>query len=405
MKTKIRISKLLQTGLILLAVLSMPVSGQTINEMISKANDLVANKKYSSAFKTLMDFDPKDENPDVVLLKEDIALNYFVTSMMHQMFALKDLDKNETVMDFRGKEGVYDMYSFSVNDILDKLIKKYPTNYKLYKGLADFYSDVMIRYPGNWLKKDNVLSDLVIKNYQVVIDHQAADYTVYYKVGLEFLSLKKHKESIPYFLESLKLKVENADTHYNLAYAYLFTDDRENALKHARKSFDMYTDKTNKEDAARMIGQIFVELKNDRDAIRYYEIANGLEADNYYNLHPLLSLYVKSTDPKAKETMNTFYNLAPDKPTIYNDLGNIYHENSKTSELIDFYLSRLPTYANDKKISGNLHFYLGQLYLESDKKTAKDYFLKAKAIFSTVFDKNNGVFNAINEGIKLADKK
>jgi len=153
-----------------------------------------------------------------------------------------------------------------------------------------------------------------------------------------------------------------------------------------------------------MIGQIYVEMKNDRDAIKYYEIANDMEADNYYNLQPLLNLYVKTSDPKATETLNTFYNLAPGKPTIYNDLGNIYYENSKTSELIDFYLSKLPDYANDKKISGNLNFYLGQLYLDSDKKAAKDYFLKAKAIFSTIFEKDNGVFNAINEGIKKADK-
>jgi len=393
------------TFLMLIAIICIPVLGQTQTEILSKANDLIANKKYSSAFKTLHDFDPKDENPDIVLLEEDIALNYFVTSMMHQMFAFKDLKMNESVMDYRGKEGVYDMFSFSVNDIMDKLIKKYPTNYKLYKGLADFYSDVLIRYPGNWLKKDNELSDLVLKNYQIVIDHQAADYTVYYKVGLELVSRKKYKESIPNFLESIKLKSDNADTHYNLAYAYLYTNDRENALKYAKNSFDWYTDKNYKEDAARMIGQIYVEMKNDSDAIKYYEIANVMEADNYYNLHPLLNLYVKTTDPKAKETLNSFYNLAPDKPTIYNDLGNIYYENSKTSELIDFYLTKVPAYASDKKISGNLHFYLGQLYLDSDKKTAKDYFLKAKAIFSTVFDKNNGVFNAINEGIKQADKK
>jgi len=185
----------------------------------------------------------------------------------------------------------------------------------------------------------------------------------------------------------------------------MYTDDRGNALKYAKNSFDLYTDKTYKEDAARMIGQVYVEMKNDTDAIKYYEIANVMETDNYYNLHPLLGLYVKTSNPKAKETLNTFYNLAPGKPTIYNDLGNIYFEYSKTSELIDFYLAKLPDYAADKKISGNLNFYLAQLYLDSDKKAAKDYFLKAKEIFSTVFDKNNGVFNAINEGIKEADKK
>ena len=154
-----------------------------------------------------------------------------------------------------------------------------------------------------------------------------------------------------------------------------------------------------------MIGEIYSEMNNYNESIQYYETANELEPDNYYNLHPLLNLYVKTSDAKAKAMLSMFYNLAPDKPTIYNDLENIYFENSRTNELIDFYLSRLPQYENDKKIKGNLDFYLGQLYLSSDKKAAKDYYLKAKAIFSTIFDKNNGVFNAINEGIKEADKK
>jgi tetratricopeptide (TPR) repeat protein len=393
------------TVLLLIAMIGIPVFGQTENEILSKATDLIANKKYLSAFKTLSNFDPKNEKPDIVLLKEDIALNYFMTSIMHQMFSFKDLEMNQDIMDYRGKEGSSEMFSFTVNEILDKLLKKYPTNYKLNKGLADYYSDVMLRYQGNWLKKDNVLSELVLKNYQIVIDHHLGDYKVYYKVGLEFVSQKKYKESIPCFLESIRLKSDHADTHYNLAYAYLFMNDRENALKYAKNSFDLYVDKTYKEDAARMIGQIYFEMNNYNDAIKYYETANDMEADNYYNLRPLLNIYVKTSDAKEKPTLYAFYNLNPENPTIYNDLGDIYFENSKTSELIDFYLSRLSQYTGDKKISGNLHFYLGQLYLISDKNAAKDNFLKAKALFSTVFDKNNEVFNAINEEIKKADEK
>ena len=397
--------KKLTTVLLLIALIRIPVFGQTENEILSKATDLIANKKYLTAFKTLSDFDPKNEKSDIVLLKEDIALNYFVTSIMHQMFSFKDLEKNEDIMDYRGKEGSSEMFSFTVNEILEKLIKKYPTNYNLNKGLADYYNEVLLRYQGNWLKKDNVLSELILKNYQIVIDHHQADYTVYYKVGLEFVSEKKYKDSTPYFLESIKLRSDHADTHYNLAYAYLYMNDRENALKYAKNSFDLYVDKTYKEDAARIIGQIYFEMNNDKEAIKFYETANNMEADNYYNLRPLLNIYVKTSDSKEKPTLNAFYNLNPENPTIYNDLGDIYYENSKTNELIEFYSSKLSNYSDDKKISGNLHFYLGQLYLISNKKAAKDNFLKAQELFSTVFDKNNKVFNAIKEEIKKAEEE
>jgi len=397
--------KRISTLLLLATLVAANVLGQSETDIISKANDLVADKKYASAFKVLSDFDSESKKPDIVLLKEDIALNYFVTSIMHQMFAFKDLEKNEEVQNYRGKQGKFDMFKFPINEILDRLIKENPSNYKLYKGLGDYYNDVLLRYQGGWLKKDKELSDLLLKNYQVVIDNKQADFSVFFKVGMEILTQKRYKESIPYFVESIKLKSDNADVHYNMAYAYMYTNDLENALKYAKISYDLYVDKTYKGDAARMIGELYSELKDSKNAIIYYEIANEIEAGNYYNLKPLLSLYVKTGDAKEKVTMNTFFLLEPENPTIYNDLGNIYFENSKSGKLSDFYVSKLSEYEKEPKILGNLHFYLGQTYLSSNKKLAKEHFLKANDIFTTIKEKDNGVFNAIKEGIKIADKK
>jgi tetratricopeptide (TPR) repeat protein len=155
-----------------------------------------------------------------------------------------------------------------------------------------------------------------------------------------------------------------------------------------------------KSDAARMIAQIYSELKDNNNAIKHYELADKISKENYYNLKPLLALYVETNNPKKEEMLNSFYNLAPDKPTIYNDLGNIYFENKKTDELIEFFKSKLLTYKDEKKIIGNLNFYLGKLYIDSDKKIAKEYFLKAKSTFSSIYDKDNQVFKAIEDGIK-----
>ena len=81
-----------------LTFLSLTVLGQTEIETIKKANDFIAEKKYETAFNLLDKFDPTNDKPNIVLLKEDILLNYFVTSIMHQMFALTDIKKAEDIL-------------------------------------------------------------------------------------------------------------------------------------------------------------------------------------------------------------------------------------------------------------------------------------------------------------------
>ncbi|MCC7026558.1 MAG: hypothetical protein IT265_06360 [Saprospiraceae bacterium] len=392
------------TTLLISTFFTLTVFGQTENETIKQANDLIAKKKYESAFKLLDKFDPKNSKPDVVLLKADIVLNYFVSSIMHQMFALKDLEKNEDIMDYRGKEGSFGMQMFQIESILETLIKQDPTNCKLYKGLGEFYYEAHLKYGSKWLKDDKELFKLMETDFSKAIDGNCADYLSYYVLGYITLAQEKYKESIPYFLKSIELKKDYASSHYNLAYAYLYIDDRENALKFAKNSFDLYTDQTYKSDAARMLAQIYSELKDDNNALSNYELADKIDAGNYYNLKPLLNLYVKTGNTKAKESTKIFFNLDPANPTIYNDLEDIYFGNKKGNDLAAFYKEQLPYNKDNAKVLGSLKFYLAKFYLDTDKKLAKEYFLKAKDIFSKVYDKDHPVFKAIEDGIKQSDK-
>jgi hypothetical protein len=392
------------TTLFVSTFFTLTVFGQTESETIKQVNDLIVNKKYEAAFKLLDKFDPKNSKPDVVLLKEDIVLKYFVSSIMHQIFALKDLEKNEDIMDYRGKEGSFGMQMFQIDSILENLIKQYPTNCKLYKGLGEFYYEAHLKYGGNWLKDDKELFKLMETNFKKAVDGNCADYLSYYVLGYITLAQEKYKESIPYFLKSIEMKRDDASSNYNLAYAYLYTDDRQNALKFAKNSFDLYTDKTYKSDAARMLAQIYSELKDDNNALTNYELANKIDAGNYYNLKPLLNLYVKTGNAKVKELAKTFLNLDSANPTIYNDLEDIYYSNKKENDLAAFYKEQLPSNKDNAKVLGSLNFYLAKFYLETDKKLGKEYFLKAKEIFSKIYEKDHPVFKAIEDGVKLTDK-
>jgi len=381
------------------------VTAQTQSQIMDRADSLIANKKYASAFKILNEYDEDNSKPMVVLLKEKIALNYYVSSLMHQIFAFKDLDKNEDVKDYRDKEGNFDSFTFPVNDILDTLVKYHPNYYTLYKGLGDYYYDVLELYGDKWLKTDSELATLVVKNYRVLIDHDLADYSIFYIAGLESLQLKRNKEAIPYLLRAIELKSDMPEAHYNLAYAYLLDNNLDNALTYATSAASLFQDTGYKSDATRMVGEIYFDKGDDSTAISYYESANRMDPGNYYNLKLLLDAYVKTGSSKAKETLDSFYHLAPDNPTIYNDLNDTYVHYKKSNDLIGYYLAQLPAYHKDDKITGTLNFYLGQLSLESDKREAKKYFIKARNIFSLIYDRSNEVFAAIDEGIQIAEKK
>ena len=240
-------------------------------------------------------------------------------------------------------------------------------------------------------------------NFQKAVDGNCADYLSNYVLGYVNIAQEKYQDGIPYLLKSIAQNKNYATSHYNLAYAYLFTDDRENALKYAKNALNLYTGREYKSDAARMVGVIYRELEDDKNAIENYELADKIDPENYYTLKPLLELYVKTNNKKSDKTAKVFFNLAPANPTIYNDLSEIYYSNRKEDKLIAFYKSQFSAFKDNEKVKGNLNFYLGRIYVETDKKIAKEYFLKSKEIFSKIFDKEHQVFNAIEEGLKQCE--
>lgn len=385
---------------LLLTFLAFAGYSQAQTDVLSAAQKLIDTKKYESAYVLLDKDDPDNEKPEVVLMKEDIVLNYFVSSIMHQAFALKDLKKNEDVMDYRGKNGSFSMFSFPVDSVLLKLIAAYPDNCKLYRGLAFYYTEVLNKYGEYWLIDEEGLTQKAIDNGKKAIDGGCGDYNTYHNTGVALLWQEETEASIPYLKKATELEPKNADAHYNLAYAYLFTEQLDNALPQAKTSYDLYKDKDLKGDAARMTGQILMEKGDYRNALKYFETADKLIPNDYYNLSPLLRLYLVTGNQKAPSTAKKLFELAPENPTIYQAMVEAYRFADREPELVRFYKAQLPKYVNNDMVFGNLHFYLGTLAMEHDKAAAKEYFLKAKEIFGHVYDKDHYVFEVIDNALE-----
>ena len=386
--------------IVLLTLWAFAGYSQTQTDVLSAAQKLIDAKKYESAYVLLDKNDPDNEKPEVVLMKEDIVLNYFVSSMMHQVFALKDLKKNEDVMDYRGKTGTFSMFPFRVDSVLLKLIAIYPDNCKLYRGLAFYYNEVLNKYGEYWLIDEEELTQKAIDNGKKAIDGGCGDYNTYHNTGVALLWQEETEASIPFLKKATELEPKKADAHYNLAYAYLFTEQLDNALPQAKTSYDLYKDKDLKGDAASMTGQILMEKGDYRNALKYFETADKLIPNDYYNLSPLLRLYLVTGNQKAPSTAKKLFELAPENPTIYQTMIEAYRFANREPELVRFFKAQLPKYVNNDEVFGNLHFYLGSLAMEHDKAAAKEYFLKAKEIFGHVYDKEHYVFGVIDDALE-----
>ncbi|AVQ11298.1 Tetratricopeptide repeat protein [Leptospira santarosai] len=379
-------------------------STKTTDDIKLKISQYIKDKKYNSAFQFLKAKDPENKNIDLVLLKEDLALNYFVNSLMHQGFAFKDLEKTESIFSVRGSEGNYVMYSFPIDKIIQGLLKIEPNHCLLNRGLGDFYFEVSSKYGENWFLKGDELFKAIESPYLKTVQLGCADAFVFNWLGHQASQREDYNLSIKNFQQALTLKPEYPYANYGIAYSLIKIKKVEEALGFALNAYSQFETQKGKGDASRLLGLIYSELKNDPKAMEYLELSNKITPNHYGTLGGLVDVYARIAQPKLKRSMNEFFNLAPKNPTIYNNLYEICSSNGRLDDLVNFYKEKLLRKENDEIIDGSLNFYIGQIYLARDKALAKKHLIQARNTFSKIYAKSHEVFIAIDQGLASASQ-
>ncbi|WP_163325765.1 tetratricopeptide repeat protein [Draconibacterium mangrovi] len=365
-------------------------------EVINEANKLIELKKYESAYKLLDNADPNNEKPEIAIAKTNLVLNYYVTTKMHQIFALKDLNPNEELAAVRESEGNFSNYKFSPNTVLPDLIEKYPDNYELQKELGNFYHEIHLKYDDNWLLPDSVLVDKFKSYYLTAYKKGVFDSWSAYGIGYACLINLDYEASIPFFKKSIELNSKDPYSNYNLAYAYLYTDQTEKGIESAKKALDLYNDAENKSNVARMIAVMYLELEDTVNAMEYYKKSDAIQPGNYSTVKALLELEMALNTEAYRERTKQLFLIAPEAPIIYQDLMTFYWSNNKPDELLQFFSDQTSDYSADYTVSGNLKFYTALVqHDKKDFKNAKLNFRLAKEAYEKVFAADHQVFKVI----------
>ncbi|SMB83074.1 TPR repeat-containing protein [Hymenobacter roseosalivarius DSM 11622] len=391
---------------------------------LKQANDLLAQRKYSSAFALLQKFDRQNTRPAVVMRKQEIALSYYITTRDYESFSLKDLTLLESLEQMRAQRSYDSAYRFPIETALLNLKRRNPTNYKLDKALGDYYYSAQQCDCAEKAKGEDRLFALMVRHYEVAHLRGYGDYLSYYALGYAHERLGNFAQAVGPFKRSIQLKKDFPDAHYHLAYSLLELKQLENARDEVRLALNLYQDEQFKSDAAYMLADIEEQIKRapksalkpaaakkptDRKAATRPEpkAAAPTEistaepapvADLATTRLKLLAALKGRNQPEVVRLTNQFFQLAPKEESTYGELLDLYLKNDQATTLTTFFTEQAATPTQEPLVQGYLRLYLGHLYLEQkNAPQAHNQFVLARGFMVQALPANNRVFAVIDQ--------
>jgi tetratricopeptide (TPR) repeat protein len=376
------------------------VSSNTFSGPFAEVDKLIADKKYSTAFKLLSDMnDGKSE--DVLVKQFRFVTEYFIQSTMHQMFLFKDLDPGESILELR-KElpvGEYEYTLFDPVKIYNSFIEANGPSPNLDLALGEYYQDAISRYGDQWLISPDEVQQKVKALFISVDNAGISTGNTLSTLGEYAYYEGDFKASKEYYSRSLELEYDNANVHYNYAGTLFSLGETDEFFTHIQYAIDNYEDPRYRADAFFMAAQAAIQINDLKRAEKYllggYD-AYPLEYRFAQNLNNLYIHLKQFTD--AAKFADAIYSLDPKNPNASRMVMDNYNNNNQYDELVSFFLRNLEAYKDNENAMGNLSYHLALLYSEhGEKELALSALNVAEKNFKSVFSEDNAVFGVIDQ--------
>lgn len=353
-------------------------SAQKDQKVLKEADDLIAQRKYESAYNLLDQFDPTNDNSSILLKKEDIALSYFAQSIMHQMFSLVDLKEGETLDSVRVNFEQGNIFALDADSLTMRLLKKDPSNCALLQGHARYHEALLYDYDiYMWLES---LEPQCLELLEKAAQGKCATGGICYQLGLYYNMQEEHTTAAKYYNQSIALCDTLWNSHYNLGTMLYFDEQYAEALPHLRRAYQGYTSTYFKADAARVTGLVYDEnLENADSALYYYQKALDIDPSNIHNQVFLMKYYLKHGDPKAETLLQSGWRVALEGEDPFTDAEYVIStcaEMERIDMATGFLKQRLAS-SKDNFERGISALYLGMLNADEHPADATKYYEKA----------------------------
>lgn len=389
---------------------------------LKQANDLVAQRKYSSAFALLQKFDRQNTRPAVAMRKQEIALSYHITTREYETFTLKDLALVESLEQMRAQRSYDSAYRFPIEEVLLNLKRRNPTNYRLDKALGDYYYSAQQCDCAEKAKGEDKLFALMVRHYEIAHLRGYGDYLSYYALGYAHERLGNFAQAIGPFKRSIQLKKDFPDAHYHMAYSLLELKQLENARDEVRLALNYYQDEQFKSDAAYMLADIEEQIKRaPKSGTKSAGRKNAPASDSAKPTQPaatatteaapasppadlasvqlkLLAALKGQNKPEIARLTNQYFQLAPKEESTYRELLDLYVMHKQAEALTTFFTEQAAVPNQPPVVQGYLRLYLGHLYLEQkDTVQARNQFVLSRQFLVQALPTTDRVFAVLDQ--------
>lgn len=380
---------------------------------LAQAEELIAQKKYLSAYKFLDKYDPKNEKSVIFLKKVDIVQNYFLFNIMNQIFCIDNLPADKTVEELRGQEEASGCHTvmLPIDTIAEMLLLKEPSNAQLYRCLGDFYVSVARRFGDQWIEP-TTQADLMARarEYYLKANNLGLNNNeIAANIAESYLHQENYRNARRYYANAIALSADTiANYHYNTALAYYLDPDSGDfalAAKHSSIAARHYPQGSDYQyDALYILGMSQMRNDNPLQAIVCFEKANAISPNRNYLLFSMIEAQLKAQSPEWRTTAQTYLKLFADNTDLTSRLPELLAQTDSTKfDELKTILAERMQYTSDQLQIANLNLATAQVFMYGpDKSKARSFLLKAKDFFSRDSDEYDNILGFINQLLKHA---
>ena len=331
-------------------------------EIINACDELIEKKQYQSAVNIVGGC----ENEYVIYKYIEVCTQYFAQSIMHTMFAFKNLEKNETLYDVRTGEGSFNLiYRDTPDTILDNYEKEHGKSIVIDLARANYYYDALMRYGNQWLKTPDEILAYVKEVYPKAIAGGVYEESVLDNLASIYLNEENFADAETLYDKLTTIDDKNGSYWYNLTVTKMWQDKYTEAIDSAKKAVE--NPEENPEyhlDAYLILSDAYAYSGDFKSAEKALNDSLKKFKDQPIVYQRMGELYLSFKDNINYTKANTYFDKALktvcDETVIFNCV-KLYLSYGTPQMAIDFCQRNMKKF-KDKNKPGLFNFFLAQVY-------------------------------------------